>query len=110
MLCPFWCDFIKGSSFVKSKENLIQFVDLALSHGHLLKSKKGRKSTAEKTKARNEGFLCSTSKIHEPDNERKENEILKICSKNNLPSLSPHPNLDYCIIPNEIIKIDPNSL
>ena len=99
-----------GSSFVKSKENLIQFVDLALSHGHLLKSKKGRKSTAEKTKARNEGFLFSTSKIHEPDNERKQNERLKSYSKNKLTSTPPYPNSNYSMIPTEISKIDHQSL
>lgn len=45
------------SKFVKSKKNLIQFVDAAIKIGHMLPSKRGRKKNIEKLKAKTEGLL-----------------------------------------------------
>eukprot|EP00826_Nyctotherus_ovalis_P037063 TRINITY_DN3353_c0_g1_i7.p1 TRINITY_DN3353_c0_g1~~TRINITY_DN3353_c0_g1_i7.p1 ORF type:complete len:229 (-),score=5.48 TRINITY_DN3353_c0_g1_i7:127-813(-) len=44
-------------NFIKSKKNLIQFVDLAITHGHLLLSKRGRKQNTERATAMEKPIL-----------------------------------------------------
>eukprot|EP00826_Nyctotherus_ovalis_P057588 TRINITY_DN7882_c0_g1_i20.p1 TRINITY_DN7882_c0_g1~~TRINITY_DN7882_c0_g1_i20.p1 ORF type:complete len:289 (-),score=22.55 TRINITY_DN7882_c0_g1_i20:193-1059(-) len=50
------------SKFIKSKKNLIQFVDAAIKIGHMLSSRRGRKKTIEKFRAKTEGLLFPKKK------------------------------------------------
>lgn len=53
-----------SSTFIKSKHNLIQFIDLAIIHGQNLSSKRGRKRNVDRELAPGQAILFPSKKKH----------------------------------------------
>ena len=74
------------ANFIKSKRNLLQFIDIAIEHGYGLPSKRGRKTIADKQFAIENSILAPTN--------------LRPISSNNLQN--PRENERISIIPNPV--------